>query len=565
MKNWLISFTLSVNNELEGNENENKNNITEAEQNDQSLLHFNKYPLISPEIPEVQYENTLSDININKTNISQSTSDLTDPVKWPIITDVVRLHIIKNGPKLIENIDQYTFPLADDGRRFNFKWFYKKLPNCEDVKRQWMMYSCSKNFIFCFPCIIFLKDKNLTFSNPLDGFYDWKHLNPFIPAPENSVQYRKFFMEWKETEKRLKDGKTIDNFIRKAVNIKKEKWLNILKIIIAVIHFCAKNDLALRGISDKIGDANSGIFLNTVELINHYNDRLSGHIENIKSEKGSLSYFSPIIQNEIIGLIESFVDFIESKEKTGHGLASEITTKLINDGLNIENCRGQDFDNSANMAGKYNGVQSKICQINELARFVPCSAHSLNLIGFHAANVIHSTITFFGVVQQIIVNFRAGSLLPVPDSNYKFLQIYFMGNSPQEIDLRCAHNNLVKRSIVEQLQTLFHEHHQLIILFKTALDLMPSDNYKIVIRADKTPAGQHARHFNTPTIDEVAIVVVGENLESRDIVLHRRNDRLQRIKETHRSYDALQYPIMFWQGEDGYDFSIKMINPITGN
>lgn len=172
---------------------------------------------------------------------------------------------------------------------------------------------------------------------------------------------------------------------------------------------------------------------------------------------------------------------------------------------------------------------------------------------------------FFNIQIQGQIYHRAGSLLPVSDSNYKFLQIYFMGNSPQEINLRCAHNSLVKRYIIEQLQTLFHEHNQLVILFKTALDLMPSDSHKIVIRADKTPAGQHARRFNAPTIDEVAIVVVGENLESRDIVLHRRNDHLQRIKETHRSYDALQYPIIFWQGEDGYDFSIKMINPITGN
>lgn len=174
--------------------------------------------------------------------------------------------------------------------------------------------------------------------------------------------------------------------------------------------------------------------------------------------------------------------------------------------------------------------------------------------------------TFFFYLQiQGQIYHRAGSLLPVSDSNYKFLQIYFMGNSPQEIDLRCAHNNLIKRSIIEQLQTLFHEHNQLIILFKTALDMMPSDNHKIVIRADKTPAGQHARRFNAPTIDEVAIVVVGEDLESRDIVLHRQNNQLLRIKETHRSYDALQYPIIFWKGEDGYDFSIKMINPITGN
>ncbi|XP_076267988.1 uncharacterized protein LOC143201026 [Rhynchophorus ferrugineus] len=186
------------------------------------------------------------------------------------------------------------------------------------------------------------------------------------------------------------------------------------------------------------------------------------------------------------------------------------------------------------------------------------------MTSFGATNAVRENFMPTFKIQGQIYH-RAGSLLPVSDSDNKFLQIYFMGNSPQEIDLRCAHNNLVKRSIVEQLQTLFHQHNQLIILFKTALDLMPSDNHKIVIRADKTPAGQHTRRFNAPTIDEVAIVVVGENLESRDIVLHRRNFQLQPIKETHRSYDALQYPIIFWQGEDGYDLSIKMINPITGS
>ncbi|XP_054085138.1 uncharacterized protein LOC128921444 [Zeugodacus cucurbitae] len=165
-------------------------------------------------------------------------------------------------------------------------------------------------------------------------------------------------------------------------------------------------------------------------------------------------------------------------------------------------------------------------------------------------------MTSFGTTKLVRENFlptfkiqgqiyhKAGSLLPVSDSDYKFLQIYFMGNSSQEINLRCAHNNLVKRSIVAQLQNLFHEHNQLVKLFKSAIDMMPSDDHKNVIRADKTPVGQHAGRFNAPTIDEVAIIVVGENLESRDIVLHRRNNKLQRIKETHRSYDALQYPIL---------------------
>lgn len=92
---------------------------------------------------------------------------------------------------------------------------------------------------------------------------------------------------------------------------------------------------------------------------------------------------------------------------------------------------------------------------------------------------------------------------------------------------------------------------------------MPRDDYKVIIRADKTPVGQHKGRYNAPTMNEVAIVVVGDQCACRDIVIHRRNDKLERIAETHRSYDALQYPVIFWQGEDGYHFNIKLKNPIT--
>ena len=47
-------------------------------------------------------------------------------------------------------------------------------------------------------------------------------------------------------------------------------------------------------------------------------------------------------------------------------------------------------------------------------------------------------------------------------------------------------------------------------MFKTAIDLMPRDTLKIVISADKTPPGQHVRRYNASTIDEVAIVMVGD-------------------------------------------------------
>ena len=71
---------------------------------------------------------------------------------------------------------------------------------------------------------------------------------------------------------------------------------------------------------------------------------------------------------------------------------------------------------------------------------------------------------------------------------------------------------------------------------------MPTDTHRIVISADKTPIGEHMRRYNAPTIDEVAIVMVGHQFLPRDIILHKRNAQLVRMAETHRCYDALQYP-----------------------
>ncbi|XP_061381633.1 uncharacterized protein LOC133319827 [Danaus plexippus] len=38
---------------------------------------------------------------------------------------------------------------------------------------------------------------------------------------------------------------------------------------------------------------------------------------------------------------------------------------------------------------------------------------------------------------------------------------------------------------------------------------------------------------------------------------------MHRVNKTHRLYDALQYPIIYWQGQDGYDITLKMVDPIT--
>lgn len=50
---------------------------------------------------------------------------------------------------------------------------------------------------------------------------------------------------------------------------------------------------------------------------------------------------------------------------------------LSKDNIKISYCRRQSCNNGSNISGKTKGAQTKIMEINELARYIPCSAHSL--------------------------------------------------------------------------------------------------------------------------------------------------------------------------------------------
>ena len=53
--------------------------------------------------------------------------------------------------------------------------------------------------------------------------------------------------------------------------------------------------------------------------------------------------------------LESFIDFIPFQRKTAKYITQTILKKLNDDGLPIEDCRGQGYDNAATMAGIPNG------------------------------------------------------------------------------------------------------------------------------------------------------------------------------------------------------------------
>ena len=98
-----------------------------------------------------------------------------------------------------------------------------------------------------------------------------------------------------------------------------------------------------------------------------------------------------------------------------------------------------------------------------------------------------------------------------------------------------------------------------ILTFKSALEnVLHLKEYEIIIDYEKRPSREHAGRFNLPECNEVAVIMSGEKHDKRDITIQKHDNTLMKINELHRSYDALQYPLLFVYGEDGYHLEIPL-------
>ena len=81
-----------------------------------------------------------------------------------------------------------------------------------------------------------------------------------------------------------------------------------------------------------------------------------------------------------IKVVEHFIEFFIVEDTTGKGLSDLLLVAIDKLGLNIDDCRGQGYNNGANMKGKHKGVQAHILRTNSRAFFTPCGCHNLNLV-----------------------------------------------------------------------------------------------------------------------------------------------------------------------------------------
>ncbi|KAJ1198369.1 hypothetical protein NDU88_002210 [Pleurodeles waltl] len=278
----------------------------------------------------------------------------------------------------------------------------------------------------------FLKAKGKSLFGKSSGFNAWRKLSPRLLEHERSSYHLSAFTMWKELEMQLHKQETIDAAAQLAQQRSFEKWKAILVRILDCVLYLARQTLPLRGHSEDLNtDGNCGNFLETFKLLAKYDPVAKQHLHRVQRTDGYIvSYLSPQSQNEFISLLsdhirtvifqniikakyfaimfdstpdishtdqmsqviryvhiedsgvhvtESFIDFIQLYGKSADVITKQICDKLQADGLKLEHCYGQGYDNAATMAGHISGVQKRILDMNPKAMFVPCNNHSLNL------------------------------------------------------------------------------------------------------------------------------------------------------------------------------------------
>lgn len=91
-------------------------------------------------------------------------------------------------------------------------------------------------------------------------------------------------------------------------------------------------------------------------------------------------------------VVKRFIAFEPIHSHTGSSLAVCVQKMVSDLRLDLVDCRGQSYDNASNMSGKYNGLQAHLKRQNPLIHYIPCAAHSLNLVG---VNCVWEASKFF--------------------------------------------------------------------------------------------------------------------------------------------------------------------------
>ncbi|XP_021980290.1 uncharacterized protein LOC110876423 [Helianthus annuus] len=180
-----------------------------------------------------------------------------------------------------------------------------------------------------------------------------------------------------EMRERLECNKTIDKVAYEQFKKERDYWKEVIFRIIVLVKFLAKHGLAFRGSNEKLYQHSNGNFLGLVEMLEEFDPIMKEHVRRIMSDELHVHYLGHNIQNELIQLLSHHVKteiikkikqakyyfiildctpdtrFLVVDDTTGKGLFEVTSKKLESLGLDINDMRGQGYENGANMKGKH--------------------------------------------------------------------------------------------------------------------------------------------------------------------------------------------------------------------
>ncbi|PNT72528.1 hypothetical protein BRADI_2g45541v3 [Brachypodium distachyon] len=361
--------------------------------------------------------------------------------------------LLPKGPKRDLSI-QYG-PKDKLNRRFSALSYSRVLPNGEKCDIEWLVYRKELNRVCCFCCKLLRKGhvKGLLVN---EGFNDWMHLNVRLKEHETSREHVTNMAAWYECRLRFQNNQTIDKVAQRELEKEKEHWRKVLHRILLIVPFLGERNIAFRGSNCNLYQDNNGNFLGLIQMLAQFDQVMREHVDRITNDRIRDHYLGPSIQNELINLLatairseiigkikkakyfsvlldctpdishqeqmsliiryvdvssdfvsieESFLGFLEVNDTTGQGLFDVLKDELKSLDLDIDNVRGQGYDNGSNMKGPNKGVQKKLLELNLRAFYSACGCHNLNLTLCDMAKSCRKASDFFGVIQRIYTIF----------------------------------------------------------------------------------------------------------------------------------------------------------------